>query len=58
MDFDGDTAYLLIGVAGKGEEHVEVLGKIAEIMLDTHAIEALKKASTKQQVLKILKIDL
>lgn len=58
VDFDGDTAYLLIGVAGKGEEHVEVLGKIAEIMLDTHAIEALKKASTKQQVLKILKIDL
>nr|WP_300307571.1 PTS mannitol transporter subunit IICBA [uncultured Anaerostipes sp.] len=58
VDFDGNTAYLLIGVAGKGEEHVEVLGKIAEIMLDTHAIEALKKASTKQQVLEILKIDL
>lgn len=57
VDFDGETAYVLIGVAGKGEEHVELLGKIGQIMCQEQNVEALKKAHTKEDVLFILDIS-
>lgn len=57
VDFDGKTAYLLVGVAGKGEEHVELLGKIATILCDEGNISALKKAASKKEVLKILDLS-
>ena len=58
VDFDGETAYLLIGVAGRGEEHVEILGQIAQTLCDESNIEALQKADTKEQVMKVLKLNL
>ncbi len=57
VDFDGETAYLLIGVAGRGEEHVDILGHIGETLSDESLIEALIKAKTKEQILEILKMD-
>ncbi len=56
VDFDGHTAYLLIGVAGRGEEHVAILGQVAKTLIDEDNIDKLKKASTKQEVLDILKL--
>ena len=58
VSFDGQIAYLLIGVAGRGEEHVAILGQIAQILLEEENINALKSASTKKQVMDILKLDL
>lgn len=58
VDFDGETAYLLIGVAGRGEEHVEILGQIAQTLCEESNIDALRKATTKQQVLQVLQMDL
>ncbi|MDO5547179.1 MAG: PTS mannitol transporter subunit IICBA [Eubacteriales bacterium] len=58
VDFDGETAYLLIGVAGRGEEHVEILGQIAQTLCDEANIEALQKATTKEQVMKVLQLNL
>lgn len=57
VDFDGKTVYLLVGVAGKGEEHVDLLGKIATILCDEESLDALKKATTKKEVLKILDLS-
>lgn len=58
VDFDGETAYLLIGVAGCGEEHVDILGQIAQTLCEESNIEALQKAKTKKDVMKILKLKL
>lgn len=58
VDFDGETAYLLIGVAGRGEEHVEILGQIAQTMCEESNIEALRNASTKKDVMKVLQLNL
>ena len=58
VDFDGETAYLLIGVAGRGEEHVEILGQIAQTLCEEANIDALRKATTKQEVLKVLQLKL
>lgn len=57
VDFDGETAYVLIGVAGRGEEHVDILGHVGETLSDESRIEALIKAKTKQQVMEILQMD-
>lgn len=57
VDFDGETAYLVIGVAGRGEEHVDILGKIAQTLCDEDNIAALQNAATKQQVMDILQLD-
>lgn len=57
VDFNGETAYLLIGVAGRGEEHVEILGQIAQTLCEESNIDALRKATTKQQVLQVLQMD-
>lgn len=56
VDFDGEKAYVLIGVAGKGEEHVELLGKIGEIMCQEENISKLKKAKTKEEVVEVLNV--
>lgn len=57
VDFGGETAYLLVGVAGKGEEHVELLGKIATILCDEGNLNALQKATSRKEVLKILDLS-
>ncbi len=58
VDFDGETAYLLIGVAGRGEEHVEILGQIAQTLCEESNIDALRSATSKREILNILQLTL
>lgn len=58
VDFDGETVYLLVGVAGRGEDHVDILGQIAETMCEEKNLTALRNAATKQEVLDVLKLKL
>lgn len=44
VEFENGTAYILIGIAGKDGEHIELLGKIAMICTDMDNIEKLKNA--------------
>jgi PTS system mannitol-specific IIA component len=55
VDFgEGNTAYVLIGIAGKDDEHLELLSSIALVCQDEENVNRLKLASTKQEVLQIL----
>ena len=54
VDFDGEKAYLLVGVAGRGEEHIDLLGYIGNTLCEEENIEALRKATDKRQVMEIL----
>ncbi|WP_131000600.1 PTS sugar transporter subunit IIA [Clostridioides difficile] len=47
IDFDGEKAYLLIGIAGVGDEHLEILSNIA-VVLDDDLTERLKNSNDKQ----------
>lgn len=53
VDFDGETAYLIIGIAGKDGEHIELLGQIAMICSDMDNIVKLKNAAAKEEVCSI-----
>lgn len=47
VKFDDELAYLVVGIAGKGDEHLEILSSIA-INLDDDVIEKLKNSMSKK----------
>ena len=55
VDFgDGNTAYVLIGIAGKDDEHLELLSSIALICQEEENVMKLRQAATKPEVITIL----
>ena len=42
VDFDGERAQLVFGIAGRGEEHLEVLANICRILEDEAVLEKMK----------------
>ncbi|KJR44956.1 PTS system, mannitol-specific IIA component [Desulfosporosinus sp. I2] len=55
IDFgEGNTAYVLIGIAGKDDEHIELLSAIALVCQEEENVNRLKLATSKQEVLQIL----
>jgi PTS system mannitol-specific IIA component len=55
VDFGaGNTAYILIGIAGKDNEHMEILSSIALVCQDEQNVQKLRNAATKEEVIAIL----
>lgn len=55
VDFgEGNIAYVLIGIAGKDDEHLELLSAIALVCQDEENVNRLKLASSKQDAMQIL----
>lgn len=53
VDFGGaEPANLVIGIAGVGDEHLEVLGKIAGTLEDEALMEHLKKDASVEEIMK------
>ena len=48
---DGNVAKLVIGIAGKGDEHLEILSKIATVCEDEDNVEKIVRAETKEELL-------
>jgi mannitol PTS system EIIA component len=48
---DGNVAKLVIGIAGKGDEHLEILSKIATVCDDEDNVEQIVRAETKEELL-------
>ncbi|MBN9605796.1 MAG: PTS sugar transporter subunit IIA [Actinomycetales bacterium] len=54
IDWDGNPVRFVVGVAGKGNEHLDILGRIAIVFSDEDEVSALGEASTPAEVLDIL----
>lgn len=54
VDFGDEKAYLVIGIAGVGDEHLEVLGKVAASLEDADLLESLKKDADVDKIMKAL----
>ncbi|GAE92069.1 PTS system [Gracilibacillus boraciitolerans JCM 21714] len=54
VDFDGNTVKILIGIAGKGDEHLEILSKIAIVCSEEENITKLIQAETKDEIINLL----
>jgi mannitol PTS system EIIA component len=48
---DGNVARLVIGIAGKGDEHLEILSRIATVCEDEDNVEQIVRAETKEELL-------
>jgi len=55
VDFgEGNVAYIVIGIAGKGDEHMEILSKIALTVQYEENVERLRVAKTPEEIIKII----
>lgn len=48
---DGNIAMLVIGIAGKGDEHLEILSKIALVCSEEENVVKIVQARTKEELL-------
>ncbi|MGM0168847.1 PTS system, mannitol-specific IIA component [Enterococcus sp. AZ135] len=55
VPFGDQTAYLVIGIAGRDNQHLEILGKIAEVCSEMENIEKLRQAKSEEEVVSIFK---
>jgi mannitol PTS system EIIA component len=50
---DGDVAKLVIGIAGKGDEHLDILSRISLVVAEEENVEKIVNAQTKEELLAI-----
>ena len=51
VQFDGGEAQLVIGIAGVGDEHIEILGKITKAACEEEILKELKKTTDVNYIL-------
>ncbi|MGJ9372912.1 PTS mannitol transporter subunit IICBA [Nesterenkonia sp. CF4.4] len=54
VDWSGEKVTFVIGIAGVGDEHLEILSKIAELFSDEAEVAKLKRASSEEELLRLL----
>lgn len=51
VDFgSGNTAYILIGIAGKNNEHVDIISNIADVIEDEEIVEMLAQTNDRDEI--------
>lgn len=53
VDFDGNAVKILIGIAGKGDDHLEILSKIAIVLSEEENIDKIVNAGSKEEIIRI-----
>jgi PTS system mannitol-specific IIC component len=54
VDWNGKPAEFVLGIAGAGDDHLELLSRIAEVFTSKDQVAELRAATTPQQVLDVL----
>ena len=54
VDWGGEPVTFVVGIAGKGDEHLEILSQIAILFSEDENIERLKAAGTPEELLAIV----
>jgi len=59
VDFgDGEKAYLVIGIAAVGDDHMGILTNVAMVCSDDENLERIVKAETPQQLIEIFESEM
>lgn len=56
VEWEGEKVRLCIGIAAKGDEHTELLGNLAEKLLDESSFEILMTSTSNDQLLELINI--
>ncbi|WP_294079405.1 mannitol-specific PTS transporter subunit IIC [Proteiniphilum sp. UBA5384] len=54
VDFDGEKAYLVIGIAGKDGKHLDILSSLSSILSDEEILEKVKNTDDKMIIYNVL----
>lgn len=54
VDWDGNPVNFVVGIAGKGDEHLEILSQIALLFSDDDEVARLQAASTPEELFALL----
>ena len=54
VDWNGQPATFVVGIAGKDGEHLEILSQIAILFSDTTEVEKLREAATPEQLFSLI----
>jgi mannitol PTS system EIIA component len=54
VDWEGEKVKLCIGIAAKGDEHGELLGNLADKLLDENSYSTLMNSASEQEILDLL----
>lgn len=54
VDWDGEPVTFVIGIAGRGDEHLEILSQIAILFSDEDEVARLKSANTPEDLFALL----
>ena len=54
VDWDGNPVSFVVGIAGKGDEHLEILSQIALLFSDDDEVARLKQAQTPEDLFQLL----
>lgn len=55
VDFDGEKAHLIVGIAGVGDEHLEILARLSASFEDEELLQRLMTATDPQVIYDVLK---
>lgn len=55
VDFDGEKAYIMIGIAGRDGVHMQLLSQIALVCMEQEQVELLRMSKDKKEIMRILK---
>ena len=55
VDFDGEKAYIMIGIAGRDGVHMQLLSHIALVCMEQEQVERLRTSKDKNEIMGILK---
>ena len=55
VDFDGEKAYIMIGIAGRDGVHMQLLSQIALVCMEQEQVERLRMSKDKNEIMGILK---
>ncbi|SEC30261.1 PTS sugar transporter subunit IIA [Paenibacillus sp. GP183] len=54
VDFgEGESAFLIVGIAAAGDEHLEILTNVAMVCSDDENLERIRKASSEAEMIEI-----
>ncbi|MFC8681082.1 PTS sugar transporter subunit IIA [Microbacterium ureisolvens] len=54
VDWDGNPVTFVVGIAGKGDEHLEILSQIAILFSDEDEVARLKQAQTPEELFSLV----
>ena len=54
VDWDGEPVSFVVGIAGKGDEHLEILSQIAILFSEEDDVQRLKAAQTPEELYELL----